>query len=104
MRFVNSLTFSLLILGSILVAGLVWMAGDILALFVVAFILAYLFNPMASWLCARGLSRTLAALLITAGMVILIALLLVLVGPIAYAQIQEMLRVLLAVFADTMAH
>ncbi len=103
MRFIGSLTFSLLVLGAILVAGLVWIAGDILALFLVAFILAYLFNPIASWLTARGLSRTMAALLITGGIVILIAVVLALIGPIAYVQLQEMLRVLQGVLTSTMA-
>jgi predicted PurR-regulated permease PerM len=103
MKAFGSLTFSLLILGSILFAGLIWIAGDIFALFVVAFFLSYLFDPIAGWLVARGLSRTLAALVITGGIVILIAAILALIGPIAYAQLQDVIRVLQSVFTDVMA-
>ena len=103
MRSFNSLTFSLLMLGTILVAGLVWMAGDIFALFVVAFFLAYLFDPMAGWLVRRGLSRTLAALLITGTLVLVTAAILAFFGPLAYAQLQEMARVLQEVLGNTMA-
>ncbi len=102
MRSFNSFTFSLLLLGSILVAGLVWMAGDVFALFVVGFFLAYLFDPMAEWLVRRGLSRTFAALIITGTMVMIIAAILVFIGPLAYAQLQEMARVLQVVFGHAM--
>lgn len=103
MRSFNSLTFSLLVLGAILVAGLVWMAGDIFALFVVGFFLAYLFDPMAEWLVRRGLSRTVASLLITGSLVLATVAILAFFGPIAYAQLQEVARVLQDVLSHTMA-
>jgi len=102
MRAFNSLTFSLLMLGAILVAGLVWMAGDIFALFVVGFFLAYLFDPIAEWMVRRGMSRTLAALLITGSLVVAIGGILTFLGPLAYAQLQEMARVLQDVLSQAM--
>lgn len=103
MRAFNSLTFSLLVLGAILVAGLIWMAGDIFALFVVGFFLAYLLDPMAEWLVRRGLSRTLAALLITGTLVLVTVTIIAYFGPLAYAQLQEMARVLQDVLSHMMA-
>ncbi|MBY0508898.1 MAG: AI-2E family transporter [Rhodospirillaceae bacterium] len=104
MRSINSLTFAVLVLGSILLAGLIWAAGDILALFVIAFLLAYLFDPAADWMVRHGISRPSAALLITAGLVLVIGGLLALAGPLAYAQTEGVLRSLQAIFTETMTN
>jgi len=104
MRSISALTFAVMVLVSILVAGLIWAAGDILALFFVAFMLAYLFDPLAGWMVRRGMPRPTAALAITAGLVILLGGALALIGPIAYAQAEGMLRSLQSVFMETLAH
>jgi len=104
MRSVSALTFAVIVLASILVAALIWAAGDILALFFVAFMLAYLFDPLAGWMVRRGTSRPVAALIITAGLIILLGGALALVGPIAYAQAEGMLRGLQSVLMETLAH
>lgn len=103
MRSISSLTFAVLVLASILVAGLIWAAGDILAMFFVAFLLAYLFDPLADWMVRHRIQRPIAALLITTGIVVLIGGALALVGPIAVAQLQGLMRSLQSFFTSTMA-
>jgi predicted PurR-regulated permease PerM len=82
----------LLFLGGLALLGLIWLAGDIFALFVVCFLLAYLFDPLTTWLTRRGLPRGAAAGLITS----------TLVGPLVYEQLQAMVRELQSVFTDMM--
>ena len=102
MRSISVFTFELLILASILFAGLIWVAGDILALFFIALILAYLFDPAAEWIVRWGLSRPIAAFIITFTPVLLIGGFLALVGPMAYAQIDGVMRNLQAIFTDAL--
>ncbi len=104
MRSISSLTFAVLILVSILVAGLIWAAGDILALFFIAFLLAYLFDPFAEWMVRHRMSRPAAAFLITTGLVVLVGGALALLGPIAMDQSQGLLRSLQTFFTSAMAH
>jgi len=92
MRPVNTLVFLLILLFSILLAGVVWMAGDIFALFVVAFILAYLFDPLATFLTRHKFSRAIAALVIMSAFVIIVCGALAILGPIIYGQIDEIMR------------
>lgn len=92
----------LLALGVVFVSVLVWLAGDILALFIVCFILAYLFDPATTWLTRRGLSRPAAAACITTALVLLLGLLVILMGPLVYEQLQAMVRELQSVFTRTM--
>jgi predicted PurR-regulated permease PerM len=92
----------LLFLGGLVFAALVWLAGDILALFVICFILAYLFDPLTSWFEKRGISRALAAALITSTLVLVIGGAVVVAGPLAYEQMQEMVRELQKVFTGLM--
>jgi predicted PurR-regulated permease PerM len=104
MRSIGTLTFAVLILGSILLAGLIWAAGDILALFFIAFLMAYLFDPAADWMVRHRISRPVAALIITIGLVLLVGGLLALVGPLVYAQAEGVLRSLQSIFTETMSH
>lgn len=92
----------LLFLGGLVFAALVWLAGDILALFVICFIFAYLFDPLTSWLEKRGLSRALAAAIITSTIVLAIGATLAIAGPLVYQQMQEMVRELQKVFTGLM--
>lgn len=92
----------LLFLGGLVFAGLVWIAGDILALFVICFIFAYLFDPLTSWLQRRGMSRAVAAGIITSTVVLAIGATLAIAGPLAYQQMQEMVRELQKVFTGLM--
>jgi predicted PurR-regulated permease PerM len=92
----------LLFLGGLVVVALVWIAGDIIALFVVCFLLAYLFDPLTTWLTKRGLHRGAAAGLITSTLVLAIVGGLVIAGPLAYEQLQAMVRELQTVFTGMM--
>jgi predicted PurR-regulated permease PerM len=103
MRAISPIALAILILASILVAGLIWAAGDILAMFFVAFLLAYLFDPLAGWMVRHRIQRPTAALLITAGVVVLIGGAIALLGPIAVAQLQGLLRSLQSFFTSTMS-
>lgn len=92
----------LLFLGVLAAGMLVWLAGDILALFVVAFILAYLFDPLTEWLVKRGLSRAVAAGVVTVALVLVLGGLVVVAGPLVYNQLQSMVRELQQVFTKAM--
>lgn len=92
----------LLFLGGLVVSALIALAGDIIALFVVCAILAYLFDPLTTWLTKRGLSRALAAGLITSTLVLAIGGALAVAGPLAYEQLQAMVRELQTVFTGLM--
>ena len=92
----------LLFLGGLVLAALVWLAGDILGLFVVCFILAYLFDPLTSWLTRRGIPRPLAAGLITSTLVLAIGGTAAVAGPLAYEQLQAMVRELQTVLTSAM--
>jgi predicted PurR-regulated permease PerM len=91
------------LLGVLALAALVWGAGSIVALFVVAFILAYLFNPLATNLSHRGVPRTLSALIITGGLVLIVCGVLAVLGPILYAQLSDMLTGLQDFFTKTLS-
>ena len=103
MRSISALSFAIVVLANILVAGLIWVAGDILALFFVAVMLAYLFDPLAEWMVRRGVSRPIAAFLITALIVVLIGGALTIIGPIAYTQLQGLLKSLQSVITESLA-
>jgi predicted PurR-regulated permease PerM len=92
----------ILFLGGLVVVSLVYMAGDIIALFIVCLMLAYLFDPLTTWLSKRGLSRATAAGIITSTLVFTIVGTLVVVGPLAYEQLQAMVRELQTVFTGMM--
>ncbi|MCA0201677.1 MAG: AI-2E family transporter [Proteobacteria bacterium] len=92
----------LLFLGGLVFAALVWLAGDILALFVICFIFAYLFDPLTTWLQRRGMSRAVAAAIITSTIVLSIGATLAIAGPLAYQQMQEMVRELQKVLTGFM--
>lgn len=92
----------LLFLGGLVFFSLVWIAGDVLAFFVICFLLAYLFDPLTGWLTKRGLSRALAAGIITSTLVLVIGGVLAIAGPLAYDQLQAMVRELQTVFTSLM--
>lgn len=103
MRSISTIAFAILILASILLAGLIYAAGDILAMFFIAFLLAYLFDPLANWMERRGLARPVAALIITVGLLVLVGGALAVLGPIAYQETQGLLRSLESAFTQGLA-
>jgi predicted PurR-regulated permease PerM len=103
MRSISTISLAVLILASILVAGLIWAAGDILAMFLIAFLLAYLFDPFAQWMGRRGVPRPLAALIITSGLLVIVGGALAVMGPIVYEQMQGLLRSLQSAFTEGLA-
>ena len=104
LRSVSTLALALLILASILVAGLIYAAGDILAMFFIAFLLAYLFDPLAGWMERRGIPRPVAALLITGGLIVLVGGAIAVLGPIVYQEMQGLLRSLQSAFSEGLVH
>lgn len=92
----------LLFLGALVFAALVWLAGDVLALFVICFIFAYLFDPLTTWFQKRGMGRAVAAALITSTIVLAIGGVIAVAGPLVYQQMQEMVRELQTVFTGLM--
>jgi predicted PurR-regulated permease PerM len=100
---ISAFTLAVLILGSILFAGLIWVAGDILALFFIALLLAYLFDPAADWMARHRIPRPIAAFIITASLLLVIGGLMALVGPLAYEQAEGVLRSLQSIFTETMS-
>ncbi len=89
---VNSIAAPLLIVGAILLAGIIWLAGDVFSLFLTTFFLAYVLDSPASRLVRRGLPRWLAAALITTVLVVIVAGTVSLVGPLLYDQGKGMLQ------------
>jgi predicted PurR-regulated permease PerM len=71
----------------IAVVLLVWILGDILLPFVVGMALAYLMNPLATWLQRFGVPRVVAAFLIIALFVLAFIELLLLIAPIIAGQL-----------------
>ncbi len=54
----------------LIVVGLLWLLSPILLPFVLGMAIAYLLDPLAKRLTARGMSRLVAALVILAGFVV----------------------------------
>ncbi len=63
---------------------------DILLPFIVGVIVAYALNPAVDWLMKRGLSRMVASGIIMAGLIALLAVLLVNVAPLLFYQAQNL--------------
>lgn len=70
-----------------LLLALLYLLRDMLLPFIAALALAYMLNPLANWLAARGLSRTLAALVILSLFAIFFIILLVIFVPVIAAQL-----------------
>lgn len=84
--------YALLGAGLVLLAWLVNWAGDILTPFFIAFILAYLTDPLVSRLEGRRMPRYIAAFIVTVGIVFIIMGVLSLLGPMIYDQLVGLLR------------
>jgi predicted PurR-regulated permease PerM len=70
----------------LIVVGLLWLLSPILLPFVLGMAIAYVLDPLAKRLTARGMSRLVAALVILAGFVVAIALLVLLIAPVLTRQ------------------
>lgn len=73
-------------------AVLLWLLADALLPFVIAFAIAFMLDPVADRLQARGFSRTLATSLVLFGFLLLAIGFLLLVAPMIVAQAGEFLR------------
>ncbi len=71
-----------------------WLLADILLPFVAGMALAYLLDPLCDRLERWGCSRTLATVLVTAGMLVALAAVLLLVVPLMRAQIAALVEAL----------
>lgn len=89
---VNSFATPLLIVGAILLAGFIWLAGDIFTLFLISLFLAYAFDPLAARLTRSGMPRWLAAMLIVTVLVVIVVGTVWLVGPLLYEQAKEIFQ------------
>jgi len=70
----------------VVIAVLLWLLSPILLPFVVGMAIAYLLDPLANRLIARGLSRFAAALIILGGFVLILVMLLLLLVPLLSRQ------------------
>lgn len=71
----------------LLLALLTWALSGILLPFVLSFILAYILNPLVVTLTAKGCSRTVASVLVIAGLIIAILLAFLIVMPVLESQV-----------------
>lgn len=95
--------YALVAAGFVLFAWVVNWAGDILTPFIIAFILAYLTDPLVSRLEGRYMPRSAAALVVTVGIVFVIMGVLSLLGPMIYEQLVGLLRNLPTLLERAMA-
>jgi predicted PurR-regulated permease PerM len=77
--------------GALLVfGGLLWVLSPILAPFLAAIILAYIFNPLVNWLETSKVSRSTGTLLAVLLLLIIVAMLLVIVLPLFYKEVAQL--------------
>ncbi len=86
------------IMGGITLVWLFSTTGTLLAPFILAVVLAYVLDPVADWLQSRGLSRTLAILLLTLPALGALALLVFVAIPAAARQVGSILSDLPVLF------
>jgi predicted PurR-regulated permease PerM len=73
-------------LGALTFLWLLHVAGSMLAPFVLAFVLAYVADPLVDWWASRGIGRTWGALAILLLAIIVIGIAAALIGPLVAAQ------------------
>ena len=81
-----SLRWQLLVL-ALVIAVVIWLLAPVLTPFVAAAMFAYLFDPLATWLQRRGLSRTLAVTIVFVALSLLLVVVLLLLIPYLQRQI-----------------
>ncbi len=74
------------LVGGLALVGVLWVLGPMLMPFVVGAILAYVGDPIVDWLERRGFSRTWGVVLVFATITLVIALLILMIAPMIYAQ------------------
>jgi predicted PurR-regulated permease PerM len=72
--------------------GLFYLLRGVMLPFVAGMAVAYFLDPACDWLERRGASRTLATVIITAIFFLLVALTLVLLVPLAYGQLVDLMQ------------
>ncbi|MBL8511234.1 MAG: AI-2E family transporter [Betaproteobacteria bacterium] len=78
------------LLAIVLLGGLLWLLAPILAPFLSAAILAYIFNPLVSLMERKGCSRSLATGIAVLLLILLVALMLVIILPLFYKEIAQL--------------
>jgi len=78
--------------GGAVLAGMLWVLGPMLMPFVVGAILAYVGDPIVDWLERRGFSRTWGVVLVFATITLAIALLILMIAPMIYAQALSLIQ------------
>ncbi|RED11171.1 AI-2E family transporter [Pontivivens insulae] len=79
-------------IGAVVFLLILWVVGDTLLPFLVGMTIAYFLDPVADRLEALGLSRVLATVLITFGVIVAAATVLVILIPIAVDQTQALVE------------
>lgn len=82
------LMWFLIALGAITVVGLLWLSGEVIVPFFVAFLVAYLLHPTVDFLEKRGLPRGVAAAGVVSVLMLGVVLLGMWLGPLLYEQMQ----------------
>lgn len=78
--------------GALVLALILWGLGNTLTPFLIGAGIAYILNPVAGWLERRGLSRTLAVAAITLLVVLIFAVLLISLIPLAITQTSQLIQ------------
>ncbi len=100
---VKSVNAALWIAAGVL-AILIWVASDVVILFLLGFIFAYLLDPIVSVASRRKISRAWAAFMVTGGVVVLLSATVAALSPTLIEQLQGMLSVLQEIFKDLLAY
>lgn len=79
-------------IAAVAVGVVLWLVGDVLLPFVLGAALAYVLDPVADWLQARGLSRAVATVVIMLGGILLTALGLILIVPSVVNQTAQLVQ------------
>lgn len=90
-------------LGALTFLWLLHVAGDVLAPFALAFVLAYVADPLVDWWQSRGIGRTWGALAVLLLALLLLALAAALIGPLVAAQGAQFLADLPRILAELRA-
>lgn len=79
---------------------ILWGLGNVMLPFILGAGMAYLLDPLADWLEERGLSRPLAVVVITLGLVLIFALALLVLVPVLIRQTSQLIDAVPGMFAQ----
>ncbi|UCH74092.1 MAG: AI-2E family transporter [Rhodospirillales bacterium] len=79
-------------LGLVVFVGLFYLLRGVMLPFIAGMAVAYFLDPACDWLERKGASRTLATIFISVGFFLLVALIIVLLVPLVYSQLVDLVQ------------